>query len=168
MMETNKRSKLHLDLVAENKKTPTGDTVIMVDCSAQSESDTESDTDKTAPANHPPDSEKRRLSNCMRGGVRSTCQICRRSETWNNMRNHTKNVHGIRITDYKQQYGQLIDTVVEQVYKFYKCGLCARVLLLDPDVIKQHLGNYHRMSLKLYSAKYMTKRGFNEGVSRRG
>ena len=166
MMETYKRSKLDPDLVAENKKTPTGDTENVVDSSAPSESDTESDTDKTAPANHPPDSEKHRLSNCMRDGVRSFCQICRRSETWNNMRNHTKNVHGIRITDYKQQYEQPIDTVVEQV--FHDWGLCARVLLLDPDVIKQHLGNYHRMSLKLYSAKYMTKRGFNEGVSRRG
>ena len=166
MMETNKRSKLDPDLVAEYKKTPTGDTENIVDSLAEYESDTKSDTDKTAPANHPPDSEKRRLSNCMRDGVRSICQICRRSETWNNMRSHTKNVHGIRITDYKQQYGQLINTVVEKV--FHKCGLCARVLLLDPDVIKQHLGNYHRISLKQYSAKYMTKRGFNEGVIHKG
>ena len=87
-----------------------------------------------APVDHSPDSENCRFSNCMRDAVRSICQICGSPETWNNMRNHTKKVHGIRITDYKQQYGQLTEHLVAKV--FHKCGVCGRVLLLDPDVVK--------------------------------
>ena len=156
MMKDNKRSKLDPELAAQDEKTNTSETKNISDNSAESESDTESDSDKPAPVNHSPDSENRRFSNCMRDAVRSICQICWIPETWNNMRNHTKKVHGIQITAYKQRYGQLSEHLVEKV--FHKCGVCGRVMLLDPDVVKPHVGN-HRISLKQYSAKYMTKRG---------
>ena len=119
-------------------------------------------TQQRAPVDHSPDSENCRFSNCMRDAVRSICQICGSPETWNNMRNHTNKVHGIRITAYKQKYGQLTEHLVEKV--FHKCGVCGRVLLLDPDILAPHVRN-HDMSHRQYSAKYMTKRGVITGVN---
>ena len=176
MMNANKRSKLDPEMVAEYEKINMGDMEKEGGEGEEGEEEEQEEVEeeevevkqhkegnkKRAPIDQSTDSENQRFSNCMRDAVRSICQICGSTETWNNMRNHTKKIHGIRITAYKQKYGQLTEHLVEKV--FHKCGVCGRVLLLDPDILAPHVRN-HGMSHKHYSAKYMTKRGVIMGVN---
>jgi len=94
-----------------------------------------------------------KFSNHTRDAVQTVCQVCGSRETLVNMRSHTRKVHGISITDYKNKHGALSDHFVEAVY--HKCGLCSKVLLLDPDTLAPHAKS-HGITHRDYSAKYMT------------
>ena len=67
-----------------------------------------------------------------RDAVRTRCEICLAPVFVSRMREHTKKVHNVHISDYKQQRGlgsdrdfQLVETVLHQ------CGECGHFLLLD-------------------------------------
>ena len=96
-----------------------------------------------------------RYSNHMKDTVQSYCQICKVPQTFTRMRSHTKSRHGISITDYKKQYGQLIENIVETVY--HKCGICNKDILLDGDTLATHAKG-HGVTHKAYSEKYITLR----------
>ena len=102
---------------------------------------------------HKADFEKSRYSNHMKDTVQSYCQICKVPQTFTMMRSHTKSRHGISITDYKKQYGQLIENIVETVY--HKCGICNKDILLDGDTLATHAKG-HGVTHKAYSEKYIT------------
>ena len=94
-----------------------------------------------------------RYSNHMKDTVQSYCQICKVPQTFTRMRLHTKSRHGISITDYKKQYGQLIENIVETVY--HKCGICNKDILLDHDTLATHAKG-HGITHKAYSEMYIT------------
>ena len=96
-----------------------------------------------------------RYSNHMKDNVQSYCQICKVPQTFTNMRSHTKSRHGISITNYKKQYGQLIENIVETVY--HKCVICNKDILLDGDTLATHAKG-HGVTHKAYSEKYITLR----------
>ena len=94
-----------------------------------------------------------KFSDHMKDSVQTVCQICKSKETFVNMRVHTRKVHGITITEYKNEYGGLEDHMVEAVY--HRCRLCEKVLLLESDAINTHMKG-HKFNMKEYSNKYMT------------
>ena len=96
-----------------------------------------------------------RYSNNMKDTVMTICQICRVRQNFTKMRSHTKSLHGVSITDYKKQYGQLIDHIVEFIY--HKCGICSKALLLDGDTLAVH-AKTHGITHKMYSEKFITLR----------
>ena len=96
-----------------------------------------------------------RYSNQMKDSVQSYCQICKIPQTFTRMRSHTKSRHDISITDYKKQYGQLIENIVELIY--HKCGICNKDILLDGDTLATHAKG-HGVTHKAYSEKYITLR----------
>jgi len=95
-------------------------------------------------------------SNNMEDCVRSCCKICGTQVKVTGMRGHTKNSHGMVITDYKMKYNQTYYDLVELV--LHQCGICEEYLLLDSDYIAQHLkggGGFHDITHGNYNAKYM-------------
>ena len=96
-----------------------------------------------------------RYSNHMKDNVQSYCQICKVPQTFTKMRSHTKSRHGISITDYKKQYGLLVENIVEAIY--HKCGICNKGILLDGDTLATH-ARFHGVTHKAYSEKYITLR----------
>ena len=70
---------------------------------------------------------------------RSYCKLCGRSVTLTGMRNHTRSVHNLPITDYKLKYGQL--DIIDVVH--HKCHLCGKVVLMDHDAIGAHVKGIH-------------------------
>ena len=108
--------------------------------------------EKSKPVENQVNSETRKFSNRWKDAVKVICQICGRSENCNVLRSHTRKIHGISITEYKQQFGALSDHYVERVY--HECGECGKVLLLDPDVIAPHARS-HGMTHAEYTAKHI-------------
>ena len=97
--------------------------------------------------------EEATFSNHMKDAVQAVCQLCGSIEKCNQMRMHTKKVHGTSISAYKERFGPLIDHLVEAVY--HRCGVCAKTLLLDADVIYPH-AKIHGISFKAYTSLYMS------------
>ena len=108
-------------------------------------------TEKTTSALEP-EPEEATFSNHMKDAVQAVCQLCGSIEKFNQMRMHTKKVHGTSISAYKDRFGPLIDHLVEAVY--HRCGVCAKTLLLDADVIYPH-AKQHGISFKAYTSLYM-------------
>ena len=107
---------------------------------------------KTKPFNYAVNSENRKFSNRSKDAIQVTCQICGSLQTCNVLRCHTRNIHGLSITDYKAQFGPLSDHYVEWV--FHECGVCGKALPLDPDAIAPHAKS-HGMSHREYTARFM-------------
>jgi len=98
-----------------------------------------------------------RFSNDMKDVCRTKCKICGRIEKLTNLRNHTKTVHGMVITEYKEKFNQHYFDLVEKI--LHKCGLCGELLLLDSDCVAKHLMNNkmsHKMTHGEYNAKFMS------------
>ena len=98
--------------------------------------------------------------------VRSLCkvkdnggQVCGARIKVTDMRNHTKKVHQMTITEYKKEYNQHYYDLVELI--MHKCAICEEYVLLDSDYIAHHLkskfpiphdithGNYNAQHMKL-------------------
>ena len=81
------------------------------------------------------------------------CQICSLQTPMTRLRAHTKSAHGVTITEYKAQFGQL--EPVEPVY--HRCGICGELIFLDSDALAVHLksGGHPRISHKEYNDAYM-------------
>ena len=96
-----------------------------------------------------------RFSNNMKDVVKTVCKICMVAKSTLEMRSHTKKMHGVNIRDYKQQFGELADNLIEIV--LHKCGVCNETLLFSHDVISGHVRSKHKISCKTYSQKYTTR-----------
>ena len=99
--------------------------------------------------------ENARFSNNMKDVVKTVCKICMVAKSTLEMRSHTKKMHGVNIRDYKQQFGELGDHLIEIV--LHKCGVCNETLLFSHDVISGHVRSKHKISCKTYSQKYTTR-----------
>ena len=95
----------------------------------------------------------KKFSNDMFDACKTICRVCKLPVTLNNMRNHTKNVHGMSINSYKNEFGNHRNQIVQEVY--HKCGICNEEMLLDAEDIHRHVKR-HKLSLKDYNAKFIT------------
>ena len=97
--------------------------------------------------------ENEKFSDHLGDAVKVKCQLCQSCESLTAMRSHTRKLHDMSIAEYRKKFGDLGDHLVEMVY--HKCKLCDKVLLLDADRIHHH-ARTHGVSLKTYTATYMT------------
>ena len=106
--------------------------------------------------------------------VRSLCKVkdkegraCGAKIKVTDMRNHTKKVHQMTITEYKKEFNQQYFDLVELI--MHKCAICEEYVLLDSDAIAHHLktkspiahdithGNYNAQHMKLMGASSTPK-----------
>ena len=106
--------------------------------------------------------------------VRSMCKVkdkegqaCGAKIKVTDMRNHTKKVHQMTITEYKKEFNQQYFDLVELI--MHKCAICEEYVLLDSDAIAHHLktkspiahdithGNYNAQHMKLMGASSTPK-----------
>ena len=97
--------------------------------------------------------ENEKFSDHLGDAVKVKCQLCQSCESLTAMRSHTRKMHDMSIAEYRKRFGDLADHLVEMVH--HKCKLCDKVLLLDADRIHHH-ARTHGVSLKTYTATYMT------------
>ena len=98
-----------------------------------------------------PDSE-RQFSNSMGDCCTHLCRLCGKSVTVTGMRNHTRTSHGIAIGAYTAQFGNYREKMEKVMW--HKCGLCAKVFLLDGDEIHKHC-NSHRIMMAEYTKMFI-------------
>ena len=98
-----------------------------------------------------PESE-RQFSNSMGDCCTHLCRICGKSVTVTGMRNHTRTSHGIPIHAYASQFGNYREQLEKVMW--HRCGLCAKVFLLDGDEIHKHC-NSHRILQSEYTKKFI-------------
>ena len=92
------------------------------------------------------------ISNDLADYVLVKCMLCGAHKTMTSLRAHTKSVHKVTITEYKEQFGQLVP--VKRV--MHRCGICKELVLLDSDQIASHLKSPgHSITHKNYNANYM-------------
>ena len=95
---------------------------------------------------------ERQLSNSMSDCCTHLCRICGKSVTVTGMRNHTRTSHGIAISVYAAQFGNYREKMEKVMW--HKCGLCAKVFLLDGDEIHKHC-NSHRIMMAEYTKMFI-------------
>ena len=116
-----------------------------------------------------------RQSNDMSDVVLTKCRICEEPCNLTRMRSHTRQKHGMTITEYKKKFDQHYYDPIQLVV--HRCGLCGEYLLLDSDVIAQHLrgntkthdnishANYNKTFMKVKSSVKLEKIEFSEESS---
>ena len=114
---------------------------------------------------HKEDLARIKISNSTEDVVRTYCKVvneetgqpCGKSLKVTEVRGHTKKVHNMVITDYKNKYNQHYYDLIELI--LHKCGICEEYLLLDSDAIATHLKNKtpvdHDITHGNYNAKFM-------------
>jgi len=100
-------------------------------------------------------------SSNMKDAVRTVCRICDMEMILTRLRGHTKEKHGVNITDYKKKFNIQVLEIIEKV--FHKCFLCSDIILLDSDTIATHL-HKHNITHKAYNDKYMQMTVHRKGV----
>ena len=98
-----------------------------------------------------PESE-RQLSNSMSDCCTHLCRICGKSVTVTGMRNHTRTTHGVPILAYTAQFGNYREQLEKVMW--HRCGLCAKVFVLDGDEIHKHC-NSHRIMMAEYTKMFI-------------
>lgn len=101
---------------------------------------------------HTGEKENCKLSDNLADSCRTVCLVCGLSFTLSGMRSHTKQVHKMQITSYKEKFGQI--TIIDKVY--HKCHICGKVVLLDNDVLGGHVKHSHKVKEKDYKEMFMT------------
>ena len=95
---------------------------------------------------------ERQFSNSMSDACTHLCRLCGKSVTVTGMRNHTRTSHGIAISAYTAQFGNYREKMEKVMW--HKCGLCAKVFLLDGDEIHKHC-NSHRIMMAEYTKMFI-------------
>ena len=96
-----------------------------------------------------------RISNNTRDVIRTVCQLCQGDFPVSRMRMHTKQCHGIPVSEYKVQFNIASDRDYQLVEKvLHKCGICGHFLLLCADVIAVHIKR-HKITHANYNATFM-------------
>ena len=93
-----------------------------------------------------------RFSNNLKDAVRTICQVCQISVTLLTMRSHTRNKHNMDIKEYRNEFGDPMNQMVEVVK--HRCGICNEELLLHCDAITPHVKK-HNITHSEYTKKYM-------------
>ena len=91
-----------------------------------------------------------RYSNDMEDAVRSKCNICEKRFSLSNLRAHTRSVHLLSFTEYKNFYGVELEESVH-----HRCGICSASMLLDTDLITSHIKR-HNLSFANYTRRHLT------------
>lgn len=68
------------------------------------------------------------------------------------MRSHTRNKHNMDIKEYRNEFGDPMNQMVEVVK--HRCGICNEELLLHCDAITPHVKK-HNITHSEYTKKYM-------------
>ena len=101
-----------------------------------------------------------KLSNDMKEVVVTNCKVCQQPFNLTRMRSHTRTAHKMRVTQYKEIYNQQYYDPIQLV--LHRCGICGEYLLLDSDVVAQHLRSnmktHGSISHANYNKKFMTLR----------
>ena len=80
---------------------------------------------------------------------KTQCKMCENVYSLEYMRQHTSKMHGIQISNYKKDYGDL--EIIKKV--FHKCHICGKLILWSSDRLDQHM-RIHNVTRKEYTAKY--------------
>ena len=100
-----------------------------------------------------------KFSNSFADVCKTACKLCGKVMTLQRMRTHTKEKHGMGITDYKSNFNQNFFDLEEKV--FHACGICKEPVLLDMDILVGHLNNskasHGGISQGEYKAKFLLK-----------
>ena len=109
---------------------------------------------------HEEEIKEMRLSSDMKDVVLTNCKVCEEPFNLTRMRSHTRTAHKMKITEYKERYNQQYYDPIELV--LHRCGICGEYLLLDSDVVAQHLKTNIKthgfITHANYNKKFMTLR----------
>ena len=109
---------------------------------------------------HEEEIKEMRLSSDMTDVVLTNCKVCEEPLNLTRMRSHTRTAHKMKITEYKERYNQQYYDPIELV--LHRCGICGEYLLLDSDVVAQHLKTniktHGYITHANYNKKFMTLR----------
>ena len=109
---------------------------------------------------HEEEIKEMRLSSDMTDVVLTNCKVCEEPFNLTRMRSHTRTAHKMKITEYKERYNQQYYDPIELV--LHRCGICGEYLLLDSDVVAQHLKTniktHGYITHANYNKKFMTLR----------
>ena len=109
---------------------------------------------------HEEEIKEMRLSSDMKDVVLTNCKVCEEPFNLTRMRSHTRTAHKMKITEYKERYNQQYYDPIELV--LHRCGICGEYLLLDSDVVAQHLKTniktHGYITHANYNKKFMTLR----------
>ena len=123
-------------------------------------------------ASHEEEIKQMKLSSDMKEVVVTNCKVCQKPFNLTRMRSHTRTAHGMTITEYKERYNQHYYDPIQLV--LHRCGICPEYLLLDSDVVAQHLksnmkthgsithANYNKKFMTLKSSIKLEKQEFKE------
>ena len=104
-----------------------------------------------------------RFSNDMNDACKTECKVCGKAVRLTSLRDHTKRVHTMNITEYKEKFNQQIFDLVEKI--LHKCGICGEIFLHDGDCVATHLhSSSHGLTHAEYNAKFMSIKGFKKIV----
>ena len=96
-------------------------------------------------------------SNDIKDACKVQCKICEKEVVMSSMSKHTRRVHCLLLTEYKDIYGDHKKTICKKTY--HKCGLCKKDLFLDVLEIAIHLRKKkHDISPNDYSARFLTRK----------
>ena len=96
-----------------------------------------------------------KFSNNMKDAVKTICKLCMCPMPMSRMREHTKRVHNVHISEYKAKYDIASDRGYEIVERiFHRCGICNHPFPLDSDLVAGHIRK-HNITHANYNAKYM-------------
>ena len=107
-----------------------------------------------------------RFSNNTRDACKAMCLICKRPVFLTTMRTHTRARHNLTIEEYRQEYGDHRDKIIEKVY--HKCGICLAIILLDSDDVAKHLRRHHSITHRRYNEEYMATRNSDRAEQGKG
>ena len=112
--------------------------------------------------NHEEEIKKMKLSSDMKDVVVTNCKVCEKPFNLTRMRSHTRTAHKMKITEYKERYNQHYYDPLQLV--LHRCGICGEYLLLDSDVVSQHLRSntktHDSITHANYNKKFMTIRSY--------
>ena len=124
-------------------------------CNSKVMIENESSMEKHNEEEHDEELRELRFSNNMKDVIRTVCQLCNVTYPVSRMRMHTKQSHGIPVSEYKKKFNIASDRDYELVEKIlHKCGICGLNLLLCSDVIAVHIKR-HKVTHANYNATFM-------------
>ena len=95
----------------------------------------------------------KKYSNYQEDFIKTFCCECGKVVSISGLEKHLFTHAGMNIEQYKQLYGNPLSQIIDPVY--HKCGLCSQDLLLDMDIITNHVKGSHQVNYQRYSIKFI-------------